>query len=245
MSGDFVKQQVALNALGIDWYVRRELVARQGAEQPAPHVAPLISVDSAPQSRVEAVPASDSPKERPQIQALVAGLDNTKPKSDVAASSPEPQDIKPQRLAEVPSAPKVHVQPFNWLVAECGRLMFVCDIKTPRLNGVWHGAAIEMLGDVAIAMNQNASMSSKYFNWPMPAVGAQTITDDDLIPFLQGFLDHEHEQPLYVLLGELAEQLALPVINAPATSVIGPSLGELFTQVDKKRELWQKLKPLR
>lgn len=136
------------------------------------------------------------------------------------------------------------VEPFHWLIAGAGFVNFVCDIKQARLAPVWHAAAQELLGDIAIAMGAGEAINSRYFSWP-PSGSTNSLSDNDLPDFLAEFLASEGPQAVFVLMGPSAQQHASSLVLKGATTVASATLGQLFKDVQQKKALWQQLKPLR
>lgn len=247
--------RTVLDAIGIDWYVRSDQgvldVGDTLAEADESSNQNIPKGDSVVPTNASATNLSVEESTKKLVEdASVANLlsdirldakpqPKTKPEPDTSIETPVTPAITDN--SSTVQAPAV----FNWLVAECGRLLFVADIKQPKLSAVWHSAALEMMNDIAIAMDQTQNLSSRYFNWPILTPNGQPLADVDLDGFLTAFLEHRAEKPVILLMGDTAYSLGKAFVADNAQIVESPSLGDLFTKPESKRLLWQLLKPLK
>ena len=213
-----------LQKMGISWYVPNDFKSEGFTVETLTEALVEPSEQALEEAVVSEVPA-----------VVLEGLAAEKP--IVAAPAVAVQD-------EVQIPVVAAVKPFHWLIARAGFVNFICDIKQERLPPVWHTAAQELLGDIAIAMGVQERFTSQYFSWP-PSGANATLGDGDLPDFLGEYLDSDGENTLFILMGDSAQLHAKPVALKGAPSVSCVALGQLFRDQQQKKTLWQQLKPLR
>lgn len=195
--------------------------------------AAIVAAESSPKAIIALEEAQSSSLQAPEPSLSVNSVVN----SLANAKNTLATDVTPP---EIP-APVAMVTPFNWLVARGGFVNFVCDIKQPRLAGVWHGAALELLTDIAIAMGDPQPLTADYFSWPLAP--ELNLSDADLHDFLTSYLSKPQSRPIYICLGDVATTQLADLALSDAQKMSGDALGVLFKSAESKRNLWQQLKP--
>ncbi len=244
-----------LDQLGVTWYVPHDFDERQFSIVNEPILSTLDKGNdkSDIEQNTDITKAVD-------IDGLNIELNEPKQSVDTLASTPALKKVVPEVVEEAKPEksdhelatyinnesiePSVVVEPFNWLIARCDFVTFVCDIKHPQLPNVWEAAALELLNDIAIAVGAKEPLNFEYFSWPIVNDMNVAVTDIDLPDFLVSYLESSSEAGLYLLLGDNASKHGC-IFDEQAECVKSVSLGQLFKDIEYKKALWQQLKPIR